>query len=47
MENHLATLCALHRSRRFDRISDDVVTLTGQGPLSVQEFVRMNAAKVA
>ncbi|PYV99922.1 MAG: hypothetical protein DMG89_06145 [Acidobacteria bacterium] len=24
----------------FDRMSDDVLTLTGQRPLSVQEFVR-------
>jgi hypothetical protein len=28
----------------FDRISDDVRTLTEQRPLSVQEFVRKNAA---
>jgi len=25
-------------------MSDDVLTLTGQGPLSVREFVRKNAA---
>jgi hypothetical protein len=35
----------LHRAGRYDRMSDDVRTLTGQGPLSVQEFVRKNAAK--
>jgi hypothetical protein len=29
---------------RFDRMSDDVRPVTGQGPLSVQEFVRKNAA---
>jgi hypothetical protein len=34
----------LHRAGRFDRRSDDVLTLTGKGPLSVQEFVRQNAA---
>jgi hypothetical protein len=34
----------LHRAGRFDRMSDDVRTLTGQGPLSVEEFVRKNAA---
>jgi hypothetical protein len=34
----------LHRAGRFDRMSDDVRTLTGQAPLSVQEFVRKNAA---
>jgi hypothetical protein len=34
----------LHRAGRFDRMSDDVITLTGQEPLSMQEFVRKNAA---
>jgi hypothetical protein len=34
----------LHRAGRYDRMSDDVLTLTGQGPLSVQEFLRKNAA---
>jgi len=42
--NHLAALADLHRAGRFDRTSDDVRTLTGQEPLSVQEFVRKNAA---
>src|SRR5512132_4169175 len=42
--NHLATMADLHRAGRYDRMSDDVFTLTGQGPLSVQEFVRKNAA---
>src|ERR1700682_2282364 len=42
--NHLAALADLHRAGRFDRTSDDVSTLTGQEPLSVQEFVRKNAA---
>jgi hypothetical protein len=42
--NHLAAMGDLHRAGRFDRMSDDVLTLTGQRPLSVQEFVRMNAA---
>ena len=42
--NHLAAMADLHRAGRFDRMSDDVRTLTGQGPLSVQEFVRKNAA---
>jgi uncharacterized protein YbjT (DUF2867 family) len=41
--NHLTTLADLHRAGRFDRMSDDVLTLTGQAPLSVQEFVRKNA----
>jgi uncharacterized protein YbjT (DUF2867 family) len=42
--NHLAALADLHRAGRFDRTSDDVRTLTGQEPLTVQEFVRKNAA---
>ena len=42
--NHLVTMADLHRVGRFDRMSDEVRTLTGQAPLSVQEFVRKNAA---
>ena len=42
--HHLATMADLHRAGRYDRMSDDVLTLTGQVPLSVQEFVRKNAA---
>ena len=34
----------LHRAGRYDRMSSDVLTLTGQMPLSVQEFVRKNSA---
>jgi uncharacterized protein YbjT (DUF2867 family) len=42
--NHLATMADLHRAGRYDRMSDDVLTLTGKGPQNVQEFVRKNAA---
>ena len=42
--NHLTTMADLHRAGRYDRMSDDVLTLTGQGPLSVREFVRKYAA---
>jgi hypothetical protein len=42
--NHLTVMADLHRAGRFDRMSDEVLMLTGQGPLSVQEFVRKNAA---
>ena len=41
--NHLATMADLHRVGRYDRMSNDVLTLTGKAPLSVQEFVRKNA----
>jgi hypothetical protein len=37
----------LHRAGRYDRMSDDVLTLTGQRPLSVQEFVRKNTTTFA
>jgi uncharacterized protein YbjT (DUF2867 family) len=42
--NHLVTMADLHRAGRYDRRTDDVLTLTGKGPLSVQEFVGRNAA---
>jgi len=42
--NHLAAMADLHRAGRFDRMSDEVLMLTAQRPLSVQEFVRKNAA---
>jgi uncharacterized protein YbjT (DUF2867 family) len=43
--NHLATMADLHRAGRYDRMSDDVFTLTGQKPQSLQEFVRKNAER--
>ena len=42
--NHLVTMADLHRMGRYDRMSDDVLTLTGQRPLTVRDFVMMNAA---
>src|SRR5262245_9007419 len=42
--NHLATMADLHRAGRYDRASNDVRTLTGQEPRSVQDFVRDNMA---
>ena len=42
--NHLTTMADLHRAGRFDRMTDEVRMLTGQPPLSVQEFIRKNAA---
>ena len=41
--NHLATMADLHRAGAYDRKSDDVLRLTGQAPLSLQEFVRQRA----
>jgi hypothetical protein len=42
--DHLITMADLHRAGRYDRLSNDVFTLTGQRPLTVQELVRKNAA---
>jgi uncharacterized protein YbjT (DUF2867 family) len=42
--DHLAAMADLHRAGSFDRMSDEVLMLTGQRPLSVREFVRKNAA---
>ena len=42
--NHLATMADLHRVGRYDRMSDDVLAVTGRGPLSLKEFVKRNAA---
>ena len=42
--NHLVAMADLHRAGQYDRMSDDVRTLTGQEPLTVQEIVRNNAA---
>jgi len=41
---YLVTMADLHRAERYDRVSNDALTLTGQRPLSMQEFVRKNAA---
>jgi len=41
--NHLGTMADLRRAGCYDRMSDDALTLTGQGPLSVQEFVWKDA----
>jgi uncharacterized protein YbjT (DUF2867 family) len=43
--NHLSTMADLHRAGRYDRMSNDVLTLTGQAPLSVRDFVSKHAAK--
>jgi hypothetical protein len=42
--DHLVTMADLHRAGSYDRLSNDVLALTGQQPLSVQDFVRKNAA---
>jgi uncharacterized protein YbjT (DUF2867 family) len=41
--NHMAAMADLHRAGRYDRMSDDVLKLTGRSPLGVREFVGNNA----
>jgi uncharacterized protein YbjT (DUF2867 family) len=45
--NHLATMADLHRAGRYDRMSEDVLRLTGRAPMTAQEFVRKNAVTFA
>jgi uncharacterized protein YbjT (DUF2867 family) len=40
---HLATMADLHRAGSYDRMSEDVLRLTGQRPLGVEEFIRSHA----
>lgn len=42
--DHLVTMAHLHRAGRYDRLSPDVFTLTGQRPVSMEDFVKKNAA---
>ena len=42
--DHLVTMADLHRAGRYDRLSNDVLTLMGKEPLTVREIVRKNAA---
>jgi uncharacterized protein YbjT (DUF2867 family) len=42
--DHPATMADLHCAGRYDWMSDDVLMLTGQGPLSVREILRQHAA---
>ncbi|MGY3489529.1 uncharacterized protein YbjT (DUF2867 family) [Bradyrhizobium sp. USDA 4011] len=42
---HLTVLAELHQQGRFDRLTDDVLKLTGQKPMGMREFVKEHAAK--
>jgi hypothetical protein len=42
---HLAAMGALHAEGRYDRLTDDLVKLTGKAPTSMREFVERNAAE--
>jgi uncharacterized protein YbjT (DUF2867 family) len=42
---HLVVLAEWHRLGRFDRMTDDHFKLTGEKPMTMVEFVKLNAAK--
>jgi uncharacterized protein YbjT (DUF2867 family) len=44
LASHLATMADMHRAGRFDRVSDNVLALTGTTPVGMQEFVRTHAS---
>jgi uncharacterized protein YbjT (DUF2867 family) len=44
---HLAAMAALHRANRYDRYTTDVERLTGEPPMSIEDFVRQHAADFA
>jgi len=41
---HLITMASLHREGSYDRMSPDVLTLTGQAPMSMHDFIKKHAA---
>jgi uncharacterized protein YbjT (DUF2867 family) len=43
--HHLSVMTELHKQGRYDRMSDDYVTLTGEQPTSMGEFVKRHAAE--
>jgi uncharacterized protein YbjT (DUF2867 family) len=45
--SHLTVMAELHRQGRYDRMTDDVLKLTGQPPMSTADFVKLRAADFA
>jgi uncharacterized protein YbjT (DUF2867 family) len=43
--SHLVVMAELHAQGRYDRMTDDLVKLTGTPPMSMRDFVRLNAAQ--
>jgi uncharacterized protein YbjT (DUF2867 family) len=41
--SHLSVMAALHVQGRYDRMTDDLFKLTGRKPISVYDFVKLNA----
>jgi len=45
--SHLTAMAELHARGRYDRMTDDLVKLTGKTPMSMRDFVRLNAVEFA
>jgi uncharacterized protein YbjT (DUF2867 family) len=43
--NHLAVMADLHAQGRYDRMTDDLIRLTGTTPTSMHDFVKLHAAE--
>jgi uncharacterized protein YbjT (DUF2867 family) len=43
--SHVSAMAALNAEARYDRMTDDVLKLTGEAPMSVREFVRLHVEK--
>ena len=43
--SHLAAMADLHAQGRYDRMTDDLVRLTGTTPTSMRDFVKLHAAE--
>ncbi|MDK1489810.1 SDR family NAD(P)-dependent oxidoreductase [Sinorhizobium sp. 7-81] len=43
--SHLSVMSKLHAEGRYDRMTDDLIRLTGQAPTSVHDFVKLHAAE--
>lgn len=41
--HHLITIAELHRAGRYDRMSGDVLTVSAQPPMTVEQFIQKNA----
>ncbi|MBV8347735.1 MAG: NAD(P)H-binding protein [Mycolicibacterium sp.] len=39
VQQHIATMARLHRENRYDRATDDVELITGQPPLTVEQYI--------
>ena len=43
--NHLAVMADLHAQGRYNRMTDDLIKLTGKTPTSMHDFVKLHAAE--